>query len=90
MVLFIKNGNISPPTINLKSAQFPSYIKKLKAIGLSPVSKKEGQRMADKINACCYIECSVSKFINVNEVFHNAIKYALKAGESKDKDCEIF
>ena len=72
---------------------FDTKSDELKAQGLSPVSKEEGQRMADKIHACCYIECSFSKFINVNEVFHNAVKIALgqdKPVESEGGNCEVF
>ena len=72
---------------------FDSRADELRAKGLSPVSKEEGQRMADKIHACCYIECSFSKFINVNEVFHNAVKIALgqdKPVESEGGNCEVF
>ena len=77
---------------------FDSRADELRAKGLSPVSIEEGQRMAYKIHSCCYIECSISKFTNIDEVFENAIKYALdpppitiyRPVESEGGCCEVF
>ena len=65
---------------------------------MEPVSNEQGRKVADRVGACCYIECSAPKGINKDEVFDEAVRYGLKYRKNKqqkpekteDGCCEVF
>ena len=55
-----------------------------------PVKPEDGHTMAEKINACAYIECSAKTKDGVREVFEAATRAALQAKKKKKKPCVLF
>ncbi|KAH0791253.1 GTP-binding protein rhoA [Histomonas meleagridis] len=53
------------------------------------VTTKQGEEMKEKIGAYGYIEASVDKYSNINEVFELALR-AVIAKQQKKKGCEIY
>lgn len=45
--------------------------------GVTMVSKSEGESLANKVNAVCYVECSAKTKDNINTVFERAADVAL-------------
>ena len=55
------------------------------------LSFEEGRKMAEKIGAACYMECSSKEDIGVTEVFEEAIKLGVeyqKTKKNKKKKCK--
>lgn len=50
-----------------------------------PVTRQEGQAVAQKIGATSYVECSAKNGTGVREVFQTATKAALSAKGGKSK-----
>ncbi|XP_041369739.1 cdc42 homolog [Gigantopelta aegis] len=50
----------------------------------SEVSKEEGQRLAKKIGADCYLECSARKQEGLEEIFQHIVFAGLKFKKSKN------
>lgn len=53
-------------------------LKELAKKNAEPITVEQGQKLAEKIQADCYIECSAKTQDNLKEVFDKAITVALK------------
>jgi len=53
------------------------------------VTQKEGQEMAKKIGAICYMECSSLKLNGVKEIFHKAILTSDTFKKKEKKKCLV-
>lgn len=55
-----------------------------------PVKVEEARDMANKINACGYLECSAKTKDGVREVFEMATRAALQAKKRKKSICTLL
>ena len=53
-------------------------MKELSKKNCEPISKEEAEKLAQRIDADCYMECSAKTQNGLKEVFDRAIKVALK------------
>ncbi|XP_050986878.1 ras-related C3 botulinum toxin substrate 1-like [Labeo rohita] len=67
-------------------------IKRLKEKGLTPVTQHQGQKMAKKIRAVRYLECSALKLVGIREVFDEAIREVLcpSTVQNRKRKCSIL
>ncbi|KAL2866949.1 Rho family small GTPase [Aspergillus lucknowensis] len=63
----------------------PQTIKDLASREMQPVSWEEGERVARKLSAVKYVECSALEQVNLKEVFDEAIVAAVEAPREKKK-----
>ena len=64
-------------------------MKELAKMNRSPISVAEGEKLAQRISADCYMECSAKTQKGLKDVFDKAIKVALKnKKESQSKGTE--
>jgi len=76
---------------NKKDLRTDQYtIKELARNKQQPVSQQEGEQMAQRIGAKCYIECSALTKAGVQQVFESATKSALARTQKKKKGCNII
>lgn len=61
----------------------PKTIQDLARMNQRPVTRQEGQAVAQKIGATSYVECSAKNGTGVREVFQTATKAALSAKKTK-------
>ena len=67
-----------------------SMIKELGKMKQEPVKPEEGRTMAEKINACAYLECSAKSKEGVREVFDTATRAALQVQKKETNCCRIL
>jgi Ras family protein A len=65
-------------------------IEELRKTNQHPVTYDEGLRIANKINAYRYLECSAKSNDGVNEVFEHATRAALMYRKKKKKNCKLM
>ncbi|XP_065662092.1 ras-like GTP-binding protein Rho1 [Hydra vulgaris] len=58
-------------------------IKRLAKIKQVPITTAEGIRMAKFAKAASYMECSAKTFVNVSEVFHEAVQVSYRSLKNK-------
>jgi len=76
---------------NKKDLRDDQYtIKELARNKQQPVSRQEGEQMAQRIGAKCYMECSALTKDGVQTVFESATKCALARTQKKKKGCNII
>jgi len=77
---------------NKKDLRTDSYtIKELSRTKQSPVSYNDGESMAQRIGAKCYLECSALTKENVDNVFQQATRAALARQQKKKKNkCDLL
>ncbi|XP_072402200.1 ras-like GTP-binding protein Rho1 isoform X2 [Diabrotica undecimpunctata] len=69
----------------------PEAIKTLGDKNLHPVSQEEGERMAKKIKAIKYMECSAKHLFGIKPIFEEAARIALETKtKSKMKHCKFL
>ena len=61
-------------------------IQELDRLNLKPVSKTQGHRFAEQINAYCYIENSALLNSGVQELFETAVRASMLSEGKKEKD----
>lgn len=66
----------------------PKTISMLKHDNLQPVSENTGKKMAKKLKAAAYFECSAKTMFNVRQIFHTAAEIMLE--ESSKTKCKIL
>lgn len=66
-----------------------AVVEELKKTGQHPVTREEGQEMADRIEAYKYVECSARTRENVNLVFEHATRAALMSKKKRGKGCVV-
>lgn len=58
---------------------------------LEPVRSEQGQKMAEQVGACAYLECSAKTKDGVREVFERAARAALQSKlKKKNKKCKLL
>ncbi|CTQ87045.1 Signal recognition particle protein [Caenorhabditis elegans] len=63
----------------------------LQAEGKSPISKTQGMKMAQKIKAVKYLECSALTQQGLTQVFEDAVRSILHPKpQKKKKSCNIM
>ena len=67
--------------------EFETYADEDKQRGMKPISHTCGEQMKERIGAYAYIECSSLKFVNLKEVFDEAIKAVLLHQNTKGQTC---
>jgi small GTP-binding protein len=77
---------------NKKDLRQDAYtIKELSRTKQQPVSYAEGEQMAQRIGAKCYLECSALTKENVENVFQQATRAALARQKTKKKNkCDLL
>jgi small GTP-binding protein len=77
---------------NKKDLRTDQYtIKELQRTKQAPVSFTDGEQMAARIGAKCYLECSALTKENVENVFQQATRAALARQKSKKKNkCDLL
>ncbi|KAI8872407.1 hypothetical protein GQ42DRAFT_161355 [Ramicandelaber brevisporus] len=72
----------------------PAAIEEMRRAGAQrdqPITKEEGQRLANEIGAKAFIECSALANFNVQRVFETAARLALaKGGDSTPSGCCVI
>merc|ERR1711939_487847 len=69
----------------------PKVTEELRRTSQRPVSRQDGQQVADKIGAARYLECSAKTGEGVREVFETATRLALlKSSRKKSTKCNIL
>lgn len=63
----------------------PDTLSKLSAANKKPVSTEEGERLARKIGATKYIECSSKLNLGVKEVFEHSTRASLSVAKKRPK-----
>lgn len=63
----------------------PTTLEQLKLLNTGPVKAVDGERMALKIGAVKYMECSAKRKKGIREVFEEAAKAAVKYRKKKQK-----
>ncbi len=58
--------------------------------GMQPIKKEQGLRMAKKIKAYAYVECSALTQKGLHHVFEEAIRAVLVPKKPKQKKCLIL
>ena len=66
--------------------EFETHPDELKQKGMEPISHTCGEQMKERIGAYAYIECSSLKFVNLKEVFDEAIKAVLHPNPNLGSD----
>lgn len=71
-------------------------LKRLATMGQSPITPQEGQKVANKIGAYKYVECSALSSTGVTDVFNAAAEASIlpldskKPSKPKKKACHIM
>jgi GTPase SAR1 family protein len=73
---FCENVSIILVALKADLRQDPDTLQRLKEQGLAPITTQEGQKVADRIRAFKYIECSARTGAGVSQVFHAAAEAA--------------
>ncbi|EKE37951.1 hypothetical protein ENUP19_0158G0030 [Entamoeba nuttalli] len=64
----------------------PKEVKNLQDNGEVPYTKEDGDKLAQDLNAYCYMECSALKRVGLKQIFEQAVRYTLKDRNEKDGD----
>jgi len=68
----------------------PKTIEELKKTNQSPVTKAQGEAMANQVGAYMYVECSAKTREGVQEVFEHATRASLSFKKKKSKACLLL
>ncbi|XP_072402201.1 uncharacterized protein [Diabrotica undecimpunctata] len=86
-----KLGEFTSTANKLDLRTDPEAIKTLGDKNLHPVSQEEGERMAKKIKAIKYMECSAKHLFGIKPIFEEAARIALETKtKSKMKHCKFL
>ncbi|CAG9855167.1 unnamed protein product [Phyllotreta striolata] len=61
----------------------PETIKYLQKLNSHPVTREEGESMARKIKACCYMECSAKHLLGIKPIFEEAARISMDSKSEK-------
>ena len=65
-------------------------VSRLRAKGEAPLTREDGLRLAETINAVGYVECSSLRGLGLDQVFREACKAGLDAKGPRSKRCAIM
>jgi len=65
-------------------------VNEMRKLNQQPVDFPAGQKMAEQIGACAYLECSAKTKEGVREVFEHATRAALTTKNKPSRRCEIL
>lgn len=68
----------------------PETIEYLERINKAPVSKEDGERMARRIDAHCYMECSAKHLLGIRDIFEEATIISFHKRKKKLFNCTLI